>query len=191
MFLLSITVALAAAILGWRHRSGPSGWGASFGLLMASVWLVVAVAAVASAASGSFAVFVTAVDWINTKLESMGNAVEGFDAAVLVGFATAGASGLTGLAVVIPLGTKRLSPNTVEVLDGAVDLLMGIAVAASTVFGVYVLARVIPSTLYTGAVSVALVILAPMCVAAPALVGFILRKTWQLLRSSDDSGDTS
>ena len=189
LFVLSMAASVAAVCLGWCHRSGPSGWGALLGSLMAAIWLLIAVAALASVATGSFVLFVTAVDWVNTKLEIVGNAVAGFDAVVLVGVSTAGASGLAGLAVVVPLGTKCFSESAVESLDGAVDLLMVILVAAGTVFGVYVLARVMPSTLYAGAVSFALVGLAPMCVAAPTLVGYILRKTWQLLRSSDDSGD--
>lgn len=167
MFVLSIATAVVAAILGWMHRSGPSGWGASFGSLMAAVWLVITAAVIVSVASGSFALFVTVTEWANSQLESMGTAVVGFDAAVLVGVSTAGASGLAGLAVVVPLGSKPLSASAGEALDGAVDLLIGILVAAGTVFGVYVVVRLIPSPVYTGAVSVALVGLAPMCVASP------------------------
>ena len=193
LFVLSMAASVAAVVLGWCHRSGPSGWVASSGALMAANWLLLAVAALVAAATDSWDQFVAASDWVNSQLASMGNTVEGFDAAVLVVVATTGASGLAGLAVVVPLGTRQLSARSVEMLDGAIDLLFGILVTASATFVVYVIVRLIPSPTYTGAVSVAMVILAPMCVAAPPLVGFILRKAWQVLQaeSEERDGDTT
>ena len=103
LFGLSITLAVAAVLLGWRCRSGPSGSGASFASLMAAVWLIITATTVVSVTSGYCAPFVTASNGVNSKLESMGNAVAGFDAAVLVGMFTTGASGLAGLAVFVPI----------------------------------------------------------------------------------------
>lgn len=189
LFVLNMAASVAAVVLGWCHRSGPSGWVASWGALMAANWLLIAVAALVAAATDSWDQFVAASDWVNSQLASMGNTVEGFDAAVLVVVATTGASGLAGLAVVVPLGTRQLSARSVEMLDGAIDLLNGILVAASAAFVVYALVRLIPSPTYTGAVSVAMVILAPFCVAAPPLVGFILRRAWQVLQAESDERD--
>ena len=190
LFVLGTAAAVVAVFVGWRHRSGPSGWAASLGSLMAAMWLLIISATLAFAATDSLDLFVAASDWVNSQLASMGNTVQGFDAAVLVVASTAGASGLAGLAVVVPFGAKQLSARSVEVLDGAVELLFGILVAAGAAFVVYVTARLIPSPSYTGAVSVAMVALAPVCVTALPLVGFILRKAWQVLRAESDERDS-
>ena len=190
VFVISMATTATAAVIGWQYRSGSSGWAASLGSLMATLWLLIAAAALASAAAGSFDLFLAASEWVNSRLASMGNTVVGFDAAVLVGVSAAGASGLAGLAVIVPLGTKGLSARAVESLDGAIEILMGMLVAAGAVFVVYVIARLIPSPIYTGAVSVAIVALSPVCVAAPPLVGLVLRKAWQVLLAEHGGGDS-
>ena len=146
-------------------------------------------AALALAAGGSFDLFLKASEWIAEQLASLSYRVVALDTIVLVGVSTAGAAELAGLTVLVPLGTKRLSGRTVEMLDGAIELLMGLTLAAGAVFLVYVLVRLIPSPIYAGAVSVSILAFAPLWVTAPALVGLILRKAWQALREEQARED--
>ena len=189
-FGLSMATAASAAVLGWWYRSGPFGWWASYGGLMAGVWFMIDAAALALAAGGSFDLFLKASEWIAEQLASLSYRVVALDTIVLVGVSTAGAAGLAGLAVIVPLGTKRLSVRVVEVLNGAIELLMGLTLAAGAVFLVYVLVRLIPSPIYAGAVSVSILVLSPLWVTSPAIVGLILRKAWQVLQAEQAGEDS-
>ncbi len=183
LYVLSLFAAVAGCFLGWRYRSAPAGWAASYGAALSSFWLVLELAFLWSAITGHFAAFVSAVEWWTERLGDLGNAIDALDVAVAGAATAAAGAALVGLAVVVPLGDRNLPDPVAGRFDAMVDLLVFILWGVFVFVAVHIAARAVPSPAYKGALGMTTLVLGPMIVSVPPVVGHVLRGAWGQLRS--------
>lgn len=107
-FVLGVSVAGAALILGWRYRQEqPGGWWAWLGFLWTCGLLLLVGAAAVSGLVGVGEGFIAALDSANAQIARLPGVLDRLDVAVPVGVAGAVAA-LGGIGVVVPLGRSPL-----------------------------------------------------------------------------------
>lgn len=183
VYALSLIAAVAGCYLGWRYRRMPAGWVASYGAALSSFWLVLELAFLWSAITGRFAAFVSAVEWWTERLGAFGNAIDALDVAVAAAATTAAGAAIAGLAVVVPLADRDLREAVAGRCDAVIDLLVSFLWGAFLLVVVHIVARAVPSPTYKGALAMMTLVLGPMAVSVPPLVGLMLRRAWADLRS--------
>ena len=183
LYALSLVTAVAGCYLGWRYRRAPTGWAASYGALLSAFWLVLELAFLWAAITRRFAAFLSAVEWWTGRLGDLGNAIDALDVAVAAVATGAAGAALAGLAVVVPLGDRDLPDPVAGRCDAVVDLLVSFLWGVFVFVLGHIVARAVPSPTYKGALSMTTLILGPMAVSVPPLVGLMLRGAWADLRS--------